>query len=322
MEKNITAVHVTHEAIGKIGGIGAVLEGLFTSPNYQNEVGRSILVSPLFSTEGDVHSRLGEDGEVLYSSIDGLTNNSYRNSFQHIQDKYNVGIVYGRRTFIDHRFGTKSNPEVLLFDISRMDDGPLNDFKGRLFSEFGIRSSDHEHLWEFEQYNRIALPAIDCLKAIGAAEAETSTVIFSHEFMGMATALAGILDEHDFKTVFYAHEVATMRAIVEKNSGHDTMFYNAMEKAKKSDKYVNDVFGDQNWNFKHMLVDASRFCDNILAVGDCVVDELKFMAPEFAMADIDLTYNGIPAYKLLEGFTYQMRVSKATGQCLHLHRST
>ncbi|MHC5140089.1 MAG: hypothetical protein ACYSOF_09450 [Planctomycetota bacterium] len=26
-----TVVHVTHEAAGKIGGIGAVLEGMFTS---------------------------------------------------------------------------------------------------------------------------------------------------------------------------------------------------------------------------------------------------------------------------------------------------
>jgi hypothetical protein len=76
------------------------------------------------------------------------------------------------------------------------------------------------------------------------------------------------------------------------------MFYNVMRKAHQQDLYVNDVFGDQTHYFKYALVDAARFCDNILAVGDCVVDELKFLAPEFELADIDLTYNGIPAYEV------------------------
>jgi len=35
-----------------------------------------------------------------------------------------------------------------------------------------------------------------------------------------------------------------------------------------------------------------------LSVGDSVVDELRFLAPEFKLADIDLTYNGIPAYEI------------------------
>ncbi|MBW8035511.1 MAG: hypothetical protein FVQ79_07740 [Planctomycetes bacterium] len=89
-----------------------------------------------------------------------------------------------------------------------------------------------------------------------------------------------------------------MRPIVEKNPGHDTMFYNVMKKAQENNQFVNEVFGDQSHFFKHALVEASRFCDNILAVGDYVVDELKFMAPEFKFADIDLTYNGIPAYEI------------------------
>jgi hypothetical protein len=37
-----TVVHVTHEAIQKIGGIGAVLQGLLTSKTYLNEVPRNI----------------------------------------------------------------------------------------------------------------------------------------------------------------------------------------------------------------------------------------------------------------------------------------
>lgn len=299
MSPKTTAVHVTHEAIGKIGGIGAVLEGLFTSQKYLDAIGRTILVSPLFTVDGDVTSRLGEDGEVLYSSIDGLINTSYYPSFRHLEKEFNVNIVYGRRTFIDPLTGIKSSPEVILIDLSRMEEAPVDNFKAGMFREFGIRSDLYENLWDYEQWVRLGPVAIAVIKAIGGVEVENNTIIVAHEFMGMPTALAAKLDTScDFKTVFYAHEVATMRPIVEKNPGHDTMFYNVMKKAQEGKHYVNEVFGDQSHFFKHALVEASRFCDNILAVGDYVVEELKFMAPEFACADIDLTYNGIPAYEI------------------------
>ena len=57
MDQKPTVVHVTHEATGKIGGIGAVLEGMFTSHTYQSEAARTILVCPLFSTEGRAADR-------------------------------------------------------------------------------------------------------------------------------------------------------------------------------------------------------------------------------------------------------------------------
>lgn len=296
MSFETTAVHVTHETISKVGGIGAVLQGFFTSRSYLNSVGRSILVGPLFTTEGFVHERLGENSEVLYSSIDGFVNTGYVQAFRKIENHYNTGIIYGRRTFIDKETGIKSSPEVVLIDVRHMDKGPVNEFKKRLFEEFGVRSNLYEHLWEFEQYIRLAPAAIDVLKAIGACE--DSTIIIAHEFMGMATALAAILEPScNFKTIFYAHEVATMRRIVEEHPGHDTMFYNVIKQAHKDRLYVNDVFGDQNSYFKHSLVEASKYCDQIYAVGDYVVDELRFLAPEFDTAKINVVYNGIPAYQ-------------------------
>jgi hypothetical protein len=291
------AVHVTHEAAAKVGGIGAVLQGFFTCPSYLDVIGRSILVSPLFTTEGSVQDRLGEDGEVLYSSVDGLINPSYSHAFGRIESLYNVGIVYGRRTFLDEQTGVRSTPEVLLIDVRYMDSGMVNDFKRRLFEEFGIQSQMHEHLWEYEQYVRLAPPAIAALKALGAAEGRTTVI--SHEFMGMPTVLAAILEPYcRFRTVFYAHEVATVRRIVEEHPGHDTMFYNVMEQARRDRLYVSDVFGNQATYFKHSLVEASKYCDHIYAVGDYVADELRFLAPEFESADIDIVYNGIPAYEI------------------------
>ncbi len=297
MANDTTIVHVTHEAIGKIGGIGAVLQGFFTCNSYLEAVGRSILVGPLFSTEGPVSNRLGDNSEVLYSSIDGLVQTGYLDAFQHIEKLYNVDIVYGRRTFVDEHTGVKSSPEVLLIDVTRTNKSVVNEFKKRLFERFGVRSNLYENLWEYEQYVRLAPPAIAALKAIGAAK--NSTTVISHEFMGMPTALAAILEPTcDFKTIFYAHEVATMRRIVESHPGHDTMFYNAIKLAHKNKLYVNDVFGDQTSFFKHALVDASKHCDAICAVGDDVVSELRFLAPEFETADIDIVYNGIPAYQI------------------------
>jgi glycosyltransferase involved in cell wall biosynthesis len=297
MANDTTVVHVTHETVGKIGGIGAVLQGLFTCKSYLDSVQRSILVGPLFTTEGSVLDRLGENGEVLYSSIDGLINPGYGPAFRKIESFYNAGVVYGRRTFIDERTGVRSSPEVLLIDVRHVEAGVVNDFKRKLFEHFGIRSNLYENLWEYEQYVRLAPVAIAALKALGAAE--KSTTIIAHEFMGLPTALAAVLEPCcDFRTIFYAHEVATMRRIVEEHPGHDTMFYNVIKQAYKDKLYVSDVFGDQNSYFKHALVEASKNCDHIFAVGDYVVDELRFLSPEFEAENISIVYNGIPAYQI------------------------
>jgi hypothetical protein len=232
----------------------------------------------------------------LYSSIDGLTSNDYASIFQKIENHFNVGIIYGRRIFTDSETGVTSSPEILLVDVRRMDKGPVNHFKKQLFEHYGIRSNLYENLWEYEQYVRLAPPTIAALKAIGVPH--DSTTIISHEFMGMPTVLAAILDTaFDFKTAFYAHEVATMRRIVESHPGHDTMFYNVIGRDGRR-LHVTEVFGDQSDYFKHPLIEASKHCDAIYAVGDHVVKELKFLAPEFETANINTVYNGIPAYKI------------------------
>jgi hypothetical protein len=155
----------------------------------------------------------------------------------------------------------------------------------------------YESLWEYEQYIRLAPVAMAVLKVLNAAK--ESTVIVAHEFMGIPTALAAILEPYcDFKTVFYAHEVATMRRIVEGHPAHDTVFYNVIKQAHKDKLYVNEVFGDQSSFFKHALVEAAKYCDQIYAVGDYVVDELRFLAPEFESANINIVYNGIPAQQI------------------------
>jgi hypothetical protein len=295
-----TVVHVTHEAIQKIGGIGAVLHGLLTSQVYLHEAKRNILVGPFWPGEERGEQRLGPQGEVLYSSLDSLYRSPLAARFREIEQTYDVGIIYGRRRFVDKESGTVSTPEVLLIDVSRYDAKRIGEFKFVLWEKFGIDSGKYEHIWDYEQYVRLAQPAVAALHALGAASTIEPCVILSHEYMGMPTALAAIMEngKGNFRTIFYAHEVATMRRIVEGHGGHDTMFYNVMRTAMSQGHFVEDVFGDQSNYYKHALVKAAKFCDGIFAVGDYTLKEIRFLGPEFLHVDAQVAYNGVPCWKI------------------------
>ena len=295
-----TVVHVTHEAIQKIGGIGAVLHGLLTSRVYLDMVPRNILIGPFWPSDVRGEQRLGPQGEVLYSSMDHLYRSPLASRFREIEQEYDVGIVYGRRKYVDKENGITSTPEILLIDVSHYDAQKIGVFKYELWKTFGIESGRYENIWDYEQYMRLARPAIAALHALGAGSDVEPCVILSHEYMGMPTALAAVLDcdRANFRTIFYAHEVATMRKLVESHPGHDTMFYNVMGAAMSQGHHVEDVFGDQNGFYKHSLVKASRFCDGIFAVGDYVLKEIRFLSPDFVHVDSQLAYNGVPCWKI------------------------
>jgi len=289
-----TLVHVTHEAVQKVGGIGAVLQGFFTSKAYNAAVPRSILLGP---GDAGIQELLAKAGKVLYSSLTGTDEGGWGAKFRPIQDRFGVGIIYGRRTFKDKATGVESSPEVVLVDVSHPNLDRLGEFKRMLYERFGIRS-DLYHTWEYEQYVRLAAPGLAALVALDAA-AKGPAVILAHEFMGMPLALAAIAqDSRAWRTVFYAHEVATMRRIVEGHQGHDTMFYNVLAQAMAKGKFVEAVFGLQAPFFKHALVSAARFCDMILCVGDHVLSEMKFLGADFAKKNLRLAYNGVPAYEV------------------------
>lgn len=295
-----TAVHVTHEAVQKIGGIGAVLHGLLTSREYLDKIPRNILIGPCWPSDEKGEERLGAQGEVLYSSLDHLYRSPLAGRFREIEQAFDVAIVYGRKKFVNKETGVTSTPEVVLIDVTHYDKEKIGIFKFELWKTFGIESSKYENNWDFEQYMRLARPALAVLHAVGAGSEIEPCVILSHEYMGMPTALAAILegDQSNFRTVFYAHEVAPMRRIVEEHPGHDTMFYNVMRAAISQGHYLEDVFGDQSAFYRHALVKASRFCDVIFAVGDYVLKEIRFLGADFVHVDSQLAYNGVPHWKI------------------------
>ncbi len=294
----MNVVHVTHEAVEKIGGIGTVIAGLTTAEAYQQAVERTILLGPLLNTDAPVNRRLGRGGHVIYSSLDAICPPQWREKFLAIERTYDVGIVYGTRCVTDACTGRSVDVEAIVLDVFHVNLNRLNLFKKELFDKFFIPSHHFEHVWEYEQYVRLAEPGYEALKAVGCIDGEPS-VILAHEYMGMPTALKAVLDgQRDVQTVFHAHEVASVRPIVEDTPGHDTMFYNVMAAAESEGRTCEELFPQVNANYKHPLVKAARYCDHVFAVGDYVVREMQFLDPHFKTMDIDLVYNGVPADRI------------------------
>jgi len=292
-------VHVTHEAVEKIGGIGAVVAGLVTADAYRQTVSRTLLVGPLFRTDQPANLRIGEGGTLIYSTLDNLMPSPWREKFEPVQHAHNVGIVYGTRKINDPCGGKTVTVEVLLLDVFHQNRGRVNLFKGELYKKFGIPSSLFEHIWDYEQYVRIAEPGYEALQAIGCDGDDQPVIYLSHEYMGMPLALKVMLaGSHNSRTVFYAHEVASVRPIVEHAPGHDTMFYNVLQHESRDGKCIEDVFPSVFENYKHPLVKAARHCDHVFCVGDYVERELKFLDHHFRRRECDLVYNGVQALPL------------------------
>jgi len=291
-----TVSHVTHEALQKVGGIGTVLQGLMTSRAYQKSVRRSILVGPLNSLEDE--EILQEEGEVLYSSISGLATGRVASDLERIVRKYDVNLIYGRRKMRDSANGVTAEPEVLLIDSTSMNSRLETNFKFNLYKRFGLESDLFEDIEDYLLYLKIAEPGFEALEAL-LNRSQGPHFILAHEYMGMPLALKAILAENPkFRTIFYAHEVSTMRDLVENSDGHDTMFYNVLDKAILDGLGVSDVFGDRSTFYRHALILRSQYCDAIFAVGDYTEKELRFLDPVFQDLKIDLVYNGIPAFEI------------------------
>ena len=285
-----TLVHVTHEAVQQAGGIGTVLRGLITAHSYQAHCQRTILLGPL--VDPDSAQPLGPDGEILYDASRSIRAANVADQLSAVEQEFGVRLVYGRRLLTQD--GHQASPEVLLVDVSRPPQR-LNEFKRDLFLHFGLESHRYEQHWEYEQYMRLAGPGFAAVRSLVG---DAPFLLLAHEFMGLGTAFKALMSDAACKTLFYAHEVATVRPLVEERPGRDIAFYNALRQARADGQYIDELFGPQDGYFKHALVSQAYRLDAVLAVGDWVMDELRFLGPEFAACPIDLVYNGVPAVEL------------------------
>ena len=286
-------VHITHEAVHASGGISSVLKGLITSQAYAQRIGRTLLLGPLADPQAP--EPLGPGGTIVYDLGRGIWSGEVGPALSQVEVRWGVRLVYGWRS-MDSPAG-RVGVEVLLVDVSHPPHG-FNDFKYHLGQRFGLDSRRHEGVWEYEQYLRLAEPGLDGVRAL-LSEDQYPCFLIAHEFMGLGTVFKALLDgDRRLATVFYAHEVATARLITESHPGHDVMFYNVLRAARREGVYIDEVFGPQDRYFKHALIRQAWRCDGLFAVGDWVVEELRFLGPEFARRQLDLVYNGVLATRI------------------------
>lgn len=292
-------VHATHEAGVKVGGIGAVLDGLLGADAYNEAVTRSVLVGPLTGWDSVQMERLNSPRnrlDIHYSSLHGIFDGvepGLSRALQGIEQTYRIALLYGRR-----RFG-KHEHEVLLVDASSPDMGQVDAFRYHVWQHYGIDSGRYSYADEMNLYFSIAQPLFAALKAIGADEGlgRDERFIIAHEWLGMPLVFAAQMNEPGgWRTIFYAHEMATARLLIESHGGHDTRFYNALFRAREWGQSLDDVFGNHDFFFKHAIIRQATRCDNIFAVGDLVVPELRFLGGAFTDHNIDLVYNGVTVH--------------------------
>jgi len=303
-----TIIHVTHEAVDHLGGIGTVLQGLLTSAQYRAKVGRSILVGPLPYPDravSDPMARLGEHPTACYySGPDRHDPVGLGALLSPIEHAFGTRIVYGSRTF--HAPGDEHNTadaDLLLFDVSNPNRDQLSTFKWFLHEHHGIESQRYEHSWDYEEYTRLAAPAYHALCSLLALAAGPGSnrsgappaVVIAHEFMGVPTALRCGGDRARFRTLFHAHECSTARRITEHLPGFDSAFYPAMNNAMAKNQSVGEVFGDQSDFGRHALVSRTHVLDGVMAVGPETADELRFLSPAMRTSRTRVVYNGLPA---------------------------
>jgi hypothetical protein len=288
-------VHATHEAGLKLGGIGAVLDGLLGSPAYNAAVGRTILVGPLNPWNVIEMERLTAPANrlrLIYSSIHGVNQAAepLGRALQAIEARMNVRFVYGVRSFGEHAH------EVLLVDAGGIAGQTINSYKFHLWQHWGLSCNRYESNWEFSFHLNAGEPLYEAVEALTSEmPAGADRYIIAHEWLGLPVVFSARLrDPGRYKTIFYAHEMATARLLIEGHSGHDTRFYNALRLGMAHGNRLDEVFGDQAWFYKHALIQRAGVCDRLFAVGDLVVDELRFLGGVFSAAAIDLVYNGAP----------------------------
>ncbi|MBT9146651.1 MAG: hypothetical protein DDT32_00387 [Syntrophomonadaceae bacterium] len=287
------AVHISHESAKKIGGIGAVLNGMCTAEAYKKFFDKTVLYAPLFEPGGDIFSHLGEGAEVLFSSRDAHDAGNYEQLFGEITRKYHIEIVYGRRKLVsEFEAERQTSAHLFLVGINTISDVELAKFKYRLWEKFRIQSDIYKGNWDYEQYLRIAIPFLEILEGFYGTGAEYYH--FAHEYMGIPCALSVLLEGKKHKTIFVAHEVSTARFLVESHPGHDISFYNLLQK-EPGEKSLEGVFGSHKGNPRNELIKRAVSFDRIFAVSDLVRNEYLFLVPDTPPEKIRTVYNGLSA---------------------------
>jgi glycosyltransferase involved in cell wall biosynthesis len=285
-----TLIHITHEAYEKMGGIGAVLEGLLTARAYQGIVGRTLLIGtgevPLKQPSEELAEVLYETGRPPVRAALALAE-----AFNRIEGATGVRILYGRRAVPCPMKTRRADAELLLLDVRDAVPEPVNRLKGQLYEAYGLQSDQHEREWGFEEWVRAAVPALDAVEALLAGDVDDA-VLISHEFMGLPALLAARLRMPALRTVYWAHEVPTVRDLLENEAEHRLVFDQALETRRGVRSY--EAVLRERGGFKYALVSRAHVAHRVFAVSHRVAQELELLSPDFRRTAIEVVYNGLP----------------------------
>lgn len=287
------AVHVTHETVKKIGGIGAVINGMCSSSSYRNFFEKTLLYGPVFGDPMEAVREIERRGKVILSTL-GRGRRDER--IEMIARKYNADVIFGKKVLFDEISEEEGGEiDVLVLSVQKMNLHEVARFKFVLWEKFGISSDLYESNWDYEQYLRIGVPFCELLKALYGEESEFW--IFAHEYMGLPSAFSALVNGIRSRRFFVAHEVSTARFIVESHHGHDITFYNIL-KRERGRRSLEEVFGSQKNNPRNELIKRANHLDLILPVSDLVKEEFLFLLPSCPPKKLKVIYNGIPVKKI------------------------
>jgi len=287
-----TLIHITHEAYEKMGGIGAVLEGLVTTRAYQSVVARTILIGT-----GEVPPRKPAEEEVtvLYETgrppAEAFETAALADAFRQIEATTGVRILYGVRSVPCPLETRHTEVELLLLDVRQAHPGPVNQLKGQLFEAYGLASDRYEREWGFEEWIRAATPALEAVAALLAGGTQEA-VLISHEFMGLPTLLAARVRLPGLRTIYWAHEVPTVRDLIENEAEARLSFDQAMETRRGVRSY--EALLRERGGYKYALVSRAHAAHRVFAVSNRIAQELELLSPDFRRTAVEVVYNGLP----------------------------
>jgi glycosyltransferase involved in cell wall biosynthesis len=288
-----TLIHVTHEAREKMGGIGAVLEGLLTARAYQEAADRTILIG---NAELALHAETSDLKTIFYQTGGPATDGAglapdLARSLARIEAAYGVRMLYGVRDIACPLHTRRTRVELVLLDVRDALGEPVNRLKQELWEAYGLESDRFQSDWSYEEWMRLAGPALEAAEALLGAKTADALLI-SHEFMGLPAILAARLRMPELRTVYWAHEVPPVRDLIEKRADERLVFHEAMRTASGRQSY--ETLLRESGGFKQALVSRAHRAHHIFAVSDCVAQELALLAPEFHQTPTDVVYNGLP----------------------------
>ncbi|NBD13440.1 glycosyltransferase family protein [Corallococcus silvisoli] len=141
----------------------------------------------------------------------------------------------------------------------------------------------------------LAEPVFDALERLRSRDG-AGTVLLAQEHLSLPLAYKALLDGRDWcRTVYYAGEVRTPRALVESGEqgqgASDARYYNIQRLGLEAGRTLDEVYPVGAWPSFQILRNG-HLCDRVGAVSASVADELRFLDTRYALHPVTVVPHG------------------------------